>query len=89
MRRAAKADGNQALIVAALRRIGCQVYYIKEPLDLLVGFRGRNVILECKMPGEGLNVGQQAFCARWNGEWHVVHNETEALTAVLGKEIMR
>ena len=89
MRLAARTDGNQALIVAALRRIGCQVYYIKEPLDLLVGFRGRNILLECKMLGENLNAGQQEFCNRWNGEWHVVHNETEALTAIVGKEAMR
>jgi len=36
MRRAARADGNQALIVEALRKEGHVVWHIKWPVDLLV-----------------------------------------------------
>ena len=52
MRRAAKVDANQAEIVAGLRAIGATV----QPLhmvgagcpDLLVGWRGKNYLLEVK-----------------------------------------
>ena len=37
---AAKPDGNQAAIVAALRKAGCLVYPIRRPVDLMVGVPG-------------------------------------------------
>jgi len=52
MRRAARIDANQPAIIAALRSIGATV----QPLhavgggcpDLLVGLRGRNILMEVK-----------------------------------------
>ena len=90
MRRAAKTDATQAPIVAALRLIGAKVYYIKEPVDLLVGFRKRNILMEVKN-GDGkdaLTKAQVEFIATWPGELHVVRNVNEALVAVLGKDAM-
>ena len=52
MRRAAKVDGNQAEIVSALRQVGAEVQSLASVgqgvPDLLVGFRSRNFLLECK-----------------------------------------
>jgi len=57
MRRAAKVDKSQALIVAALRAAGAFVYPIGRPVDLLVKYRDPETFqwlwtpMECKTPG--------------------------------------
>jgi len=48
MRHAARVDANQAEIVQALRTAGAYVWIIGLPVDLLVGYRGRTVLMECK-----------------------------------------
>lgn len=71
MRRAAKVDRNQAEIVAALRGIGATV----QPLhtvgdgcpDLLVGFRGRNMLIEVK---DGLRPPSDRKLTKDQVEWH-------------------
>lgn len=87
MRRAAKVDANQARIVQALRNVGVRVLHLHQlgngiP-DVLACFRGRNVLLEIKQPGEQINKLQAEFMATWDGEIHVVRSEAEAIGAVL------
>ena len=96
MRRAARTDANQAEIVKALRRIGAAVEVIGKPLDLLVAFRGRTFLMDCKVrrpPSEGGSHGktkeQQEFIARWPGEYHFPHSAEEAIAQAVGKEAMR
>lgn len=93
MYRARRIDANQPMIVDALRRIGAKVAFLHElgndVPDLLVGFRGRNVLLEIKMPKKDPTSGQQVWANNWPGEVHVVHSVNEALQAVVGKEAMR
>lgn len=48
MRHAARVDGTQAAIIQALRAAGASVEVLKQPLDLLVGFRGAWALVECK-----------------------------------------
>lgn len=48
MRRAARTDANKAEIVAALRAAGAYVFDLRLPLDLLVGYAGKTLILELK-----------------------------------------
>jgi hypothetical protein len=48
MRRAARVDANQTAIVTALRQAGARVWIIGLPVDLLVGFRGKLTLMECK-----------------------------------------
>ncbi len=48
MRRAARVDANQAAIVSALRAAGARVWIIGLPVDLLVGYRGGWMLMECK-----------------------------------------
>lgn len=83
MRRAAKVDANQAEIVKALRAIGATVYNIKEPVDLLVGFRRKTIALEVKKPGDyKLTPQQRQFFATFNGEAYIVQGVADALKAV-------
>lgn len=91
MRRAAKVDANQAQLVADLRKMGCTVV----PLhavgggvpDLLVGFQGRNVLLEVKdgrkPPSKRkLTDDQVEFHDGWRGQVAVVANVKDALEAI-------
>ena len=85
MRRAARVDKSQNEIVYALRRIGARVAFIKQPLDLLVGFRGRNILLEVKTPGQGrVTKEQQEFIDSWPGEAHIVETIEQAVAKVVG-----
>jgi hypothetical protein len=86
MRRAAKPDANQHALVEALKKIGAKCFYIKEPVDLLVGYRGRNLLLEVKNR-EGKNritKAQAEFLATWPGDVQVVWSVEEAISAVVG-----
>lgn len=49
MRRAARIDASQDEIVAAFRSMGASVEFIKLPLDLIVGYRGHTIVVECKV----------------------------------------
>src|SRR5258706_9543799 len=78
MRRAARTDDNQHELVEALKKIGAKCYFIGKPVDLLVGFRGRNMLLEVKRPdkrGQESKITQEQkdFIATWPGE--VVRSE--------------
>lgn len=89
--RAARVDANHAAIVDALRRAGCSVQSLAAVgggcPDLLIGFRGRNLLLECK-DGEkrpsarGLNDAQMKWHSLWRGDVWVVRGVPEALQAV-------
>lgn len=79
-RRAAQRDGHERLIVAAARKMGASVHHISEAglPDLLVGHRGRTLLVEVKRPGSGLNQRQQAFLNAWTGgPVYVVKSEAE------------
>jgi hypothetical protein len=88
----ARSDANQPSIKKALEAIGCKVYILRQPLDLLVS-GGRlgdfNLLMEVKMPGAALNVTQRLFTDAWPGRWVVVTTAEEALEAVLGKDLLR
>lgn len=72
MRRAARVDETQPAIVAALLAAGASVDVIGWPVDLLVGFQGKTVPMECKNPKtsygrKGPNDNQSDFLAKWRG----------------------
>ncbi len=74
MRHAARVDANQANIVAALRAAGASVWIIGLPVDLLVGYRGKTLAMECKSltgkrnpkPARYTQL-QKDFMLNWNG----------------------
>lgn len=74
MRRAAKTDRNQAEIVKAFRQIGANVQILsavgKGCPDLLVGFRGVNVLVEVK-DGEKAPSDRKLTTdqVRWHDSW--------------------
>ena len=68
MRHAARVDSNQAAIVAALRQAGARVWIIGLPVDLLVGYQGRLMLMDCKVPKKGKYTALQTqFMAEWAG----------------------
>jgi hypothetical protein len=92
MRIASKVDATQAEIVAALKKAGATVQHLhavgRGCPDLLVGFRGRNWLIECK-PNIGapsarkLRANQVKWHAIWKGQVATVETPDAAL-AVIG-----
>ena len=84
-------DANELSIVRALEAVGASVHRLDTPCDLLVGWRGRNWMLEVK-PAPGKNVRsldtqfnelQREFWLTWRGEYaRIVRTEREALEAI-------
>ena len=88
MRRAAKVDRNQSEIVRALRQAGASVqclHMVGEGCpDLLVGFGGRNLILEVKdgeLPPskQALTYHEKEWNILWKGQCCVITSVSEAL----------
>lgn len=93
MRRAAKVDANQTEIVKALRQVGASVQSLaatgKGVPDLLVGFRGKNLLLEVKDGGKAksarkLTPDQIEWHQGWRGHVAVVESAEQAIK-VLGE----
>ena len=82
-----KVDQNQKEIVDALNAIGCSVVVIGRPVDLLVGFRKRNFLLECKVKGSENRKDQQDqrdWIRYWRGQVRMVTDADEAIALVTG-----
>ena len=93
MRRAAKVDANQTEIVKALRQVGASVQSLaatgKGVPDLLVGFRGMNLLFEVKDGGKvksarKLTPDQVEWHQGWRGHVAVVESVEQAIK-VLGE----
>lgn len=85
MRIAAKRDTTEPDIVDALRKVGATVTILSQRgvLDLLVGFRGKFTLLECKSPGGKLTEDQDKFIKIHSGcPMAVVETPEEALFAI-------
>lgn len=74
-------DANHREIRAGLRAVGATVDE-KGPLDLLVGFRGANYLLEVKTATGKLRASQEAFLGHWQGQACVVRDLGDALRAI-------
>lgn len=74
-------DGNHHEIRKALEAVGATVDE-KGPLDLLVGFRGANYLLEVKTARGKLRASQSAFLKAWKGHAAVVRSVEDALSAI-------
>jgi hypothetical protein len=91
VRRAARVDANQRAVVEALRAMGATVQLLhavgKGCPDLLVGFAGRNVLLEVKdgnkrPSARALTPDEERFAATWRGQAAVVLGPAEAIDFV-------
>ncbi len=92
MRRAAKVDANQSLIVGALLSCGASVQSLastgKGCPDLLVGHRGRNLLMEikdgAKVPSaRKLTPDQVEWHQQWRGQVIVIENVEQAVAALV------
>ena len=80
-------DANQLEIVKGLEQIGCDVLELGFPLDLLVGYRGRNWLLEVKDPNKApserkLTAAEDSFFKLWRGQRALVETIGEAIKVV-------
>jgi len=87
LRRAARTDANQPDIVKALRKVGATVFVIGRPVDLLVGYRNKNWILEVKDPDQPawdrkLTPFQTTFFQEWQGQVDKVETAEEAIKII-------
>lgn len=81
-RRAARRDANEAEIIRALRAVGASVHQLSGAgvPDLLVGYRGRTLLLEVKTATGKATEAQEEKRAAWRGgEWRTVRSVDEAL----------
>jgi hypothetical protein len=92
VRRAAKVDANQREVVAALRGAGASVQLLHAVgegcPDLLVGYKGLNMLLEVKdgkkpPSAQKLTPQQEIWHRDWRGH-RVVVNSPEAALAAIG-----
>jgi hypothetical protein len=68
MRYAARVDANQMQIVSALRAAGAYVWIIGLPVDLLVGYGSKTLLVEIKSDHtKKLTKLQKDFFERWIG----------------------
>lgn len=75
-------DANQAGIVTALEKIGCKVYDIDKPVDLLCEFRGLWILLEVKTKTGKLQPSQERFFEKVKAPAFIVRDMEEAVAAV-------
>lgn len=85
-RYAKRRDASEPAIVAALEKIGCGVIRLDE-IDLLVGYRGRNVLIECKSgdkppSARKLTPNQVKLRDHWRGQYDVATTAEEAIAIV-------
>ena len=86
MRRAAKIDENQPILVEAFRRLGCSVLSLatigKGVPDLLVATSGITWLVEVKIPKGKENQKQLEFAETWQGCRAVVRDLAGVETVV-------
>jgi hypothetical protein len=84
-RYANRRDANEKDIVTALRQIGCTVI-MQDDIDLLVGYRGKNFLLEVKMPKGVIEDSQVELLKTWRGQYNIVRSVEEAVAVVTEKK---
>lgn len=85
MRHAARVDKNQAEIVKALRNAGAYVWIIGLPVDLLVGYKNRTILVEIKSSSKARLTGLQAdFFENWCGDGLARVDSPESALRMLG-----
>ena len=69
MRYAKRVDANQEQIVSVLRAAGAYVWIIGLPVDLLVGYKNRTILVEIKSTTKSkFTPLQEDFFANWCGD---------------------
>ena len=77
-----RTDANQNEIVNALEKIGCTVYKIGRPVDLVVGRNALNWLMDVKSEKGTLTPFQKRFFKEWKGQVRIVRSPEEAIKVV-------
>lgn len=80
-RYAKRRDPNEPAIVKALEAVGASVKRLDE-VDLLIGWRGHNFLLEVKGPKGALKPSQEEMIRSWRGQYGIVRTADEALRTI-------
>ena len=80
-------DLNEPEIIKALEAIGCSVFKLDMPCDLLCGYRKRCYLLEVKNPDQPKSNrkktdDQKKFFNTWNGQIDIVETAEQAIRIV-------
>jgi hypothetical protein len=79
----ARRDKNEPAIVDALEAFGASVIR-SDAIDLIVGFRGKNFLLEVKSADNAaLKDSQKKLLSKWAGDYKVVHCIDDAINAIM------
>jgi len=85
-----RTDNNQAEIVRQLNQIpGVQCDVIGKPVDLVIGYRGRNFFVEIKRPDKinqpsAYTKAQREWIKNWPGQVRVASSFDEIWTLISG-----
>lgn len=81
-----RVDRNQVEIVEKLREFGCSVQHLhvigKGCPDLLVGYDGKNYLIELKAHGGKLTTKENEWCDRWCGQVAIAYSSEEILAVI-------
>ena len=77
----ARRDANEPEIVEALEAVGASVLRADD-VDLVVGFRNTNYLMEIKTPQGRLNKKQQKFFRSWHGQVNIIGTVDQALALI-------
>lgn len=81
-----RVDANQREIVRSLRLAGASVHILSEVgdgcPDILVGWRGKNYLLEIKTDSGKLTKDQEDWHREWRGEVSIVRSLAEAFATL-------
>jgi len=77
----AKRDANEPEIVEALEAVGASVLRVDD-VDLIVGYRNTNYLMEVKTTDGRLNKKQAKFFRSWRGQVNIVRSRMDALKLI-------
>lgn len=85
-----KVDSNQAQIIADLKKIGVSVLNLSRVgggcPDILVGWQGKNILIEIKTAKGNLNDLQIEFFEQWKGQKFVCKSINEIIEIINNKK---
>ena len=85
-----KVDSNQAQIIADLKKIGVSVLNLSRVgggcPDILVGWQGKNILIEIKTAKGNLNDSQIEFFKEWKGPKFVCKSINEIIEIINNKK---
>ena len=71
-------DENEPIIVEYLEKRGFSIYRLPVPLDLLVGYKRKNYLIEVKTKNGKLTQLQKDFISIWRGQHIIIDSIQQA-----------